>query len=176
MMNATTMRGTAPCAVAPPGGRMRPQREGSPRSGGGGTLFTSGRDARTTRGSSRLGASLISALIALTVIAVCSALLLQTSLMGSMLRNRVGTRARALAACQTEMESLRAAGMSSLPAFGVHAFDTGTASLHGQTTVAPGPADGTRTVTVTVSWQPAQRLPAGRVELATIFSARGLTP
>jgi type II secretory pathway pseudopilin PulG len=122
------------------------------------------------------GATLVSALLALTIVAVCAGLLLQTCLMGSMLRQRVGIRAEALALCQSQMESLRAGGMHALPGVGAHAFATGGAALRGQTTVAPGPADNTRLVTVTVTWQPAPQRPAGRVELATVFAARGLSP
>ena len=124
----------------------------------------------------RLGATLISALLALTITAVCAGLLLQTCLMGSALRNRLTTRTQAFAACQSQLEQLRARGYHALPSLGRSSFDTGSARLTGATVVAVGPIADTRQVAVTVSWQPGEALPAGQVSLSTIMAARGLSP
>ena len=123
--------------------------------------------------SNRSGGTLISTLLALTIAAVCAGFVLQTYLMSTLLRERLQMRANAFVICQSQMERLRAGGYHGLPG---GTTTTGIARYRVTTQVQPGTTAGTRQVTVSVAWEPGQRCPAGRVQLCSTFSARGISP
>jgi hypothetical protein len=86
-------------------------------------------------------------------------------------------RAEAFAACQGQVEALRAGGYGALPASGTHQFHvTSSFGARGETVVTAGPVANSRTVTVRVLWPIADGDPAGQVALSTILAARGLKP
>lgn len=127
--------------------------------------------------SRRVGASLISTVVALGLTAVCLTLVVHAALQGERFSTSQQHRAAAFAACQGQMEALRAGGYSALPSLGRHAFQIEAAfAARGETVVATGPVADTRTVTVRVRWPLVEDHPAGQVELSTVLAARGLSP
>jgi len=125
----------------------------------------------------RRGASLISTVVALGLTAVCLTLVVHAALQGERFSTAQQHRAEAFAACQGQMEALRAGGYSTLPSLGTHAFQIASAfAARGETVVAAGPVSDTRTVTVRVRWPLAEGHPAGQVELSTVLAVRGLSP
>ena len=83
-----------------------------------------GEGARTT-GSARRGATLISVLASMAIIAICLTLVLQAYLHGGRFVELQQRRSRAAMACQAQIETARARGYAALPAPGEHTFDAG---------------------------------------------------
>lgn len=124
----------------------------------------------------RRGATLASTLVAMFLITICLTMLLQAYVHGSRARQVQAQRTVALAACQERIEMLRVGSYAALPAPGEDSFPVQTdASLQGTVRVAPGPVAASKEVTVTVQWPGDERMPAGRVSLSTIISARGMS-
>jgi len=125
----------------------------------------------------RCGATLVSTVAALGLTAVCLTLVVHAAVQGQRFATTQQHRAEAFAACQGQMEALRAGGYSNLPAAGMHAFHvTSVFAAQGETIIAAGPVAGSKTVTVRVLWPLAEGDPAGQVELSTVMAARGLAP
>lgn len=125
----------------------------------------------------RLGSTLVSSLIAMTVVAMCLVVVLQAYLHGSRFVAGQTRRAQASAACRQQIETARAGGYANLPAVGRHPFPVGDVpEPSGQLTVAEGPFAGSRIVTAQVTWPAGERTSAGNVELTTVITARGISP
>ena len=124
----------------------------------------------------RRGASLVSVIVCMGVVGMALAMGLRGYYQGSRFVALEAQRTRAAAACQWRLESLRAGGYRALPAVGEHEFTSPTPGddIAGTLVVEPGPAANCRRLTVRVSWPADERLPAGKVELVTIMSARGV--
>ncbi len=123
----------------------------------------------------RTGATLISVLVSIGIIAMCLTLALQAYLGGSRFVALESQRARAVAACQMQIERARANGYDRLPAPGEHGFEVGReVQGEGQLIVAPGSVSNSRVITARVSWPAGERRPGGSVELVTIMTARGV--
>lgn len=128
----------------------------------------------STRRHLSRGSTLVGALLALTFVAVTLAILLQGYGQGRRLVAAQQRRAVALALCQQRLELLRAGGYAGLPSGDRVLPAPGLAGGELRLTMAPGPVPESRAVTVAAVWPAEERAPAGRLELATIFSARGL--
>lgn len=125
---------------------------------------------------SRQGATLVSAVVAMFIITLCLTMALQAYVHGSRARLIQARRTVALAACQEQIETLRARGYASLSGVGEHSFAVPTDNaLQGRARVARGPVGESKQVTITVQWPESERLPAGQVSLSTIISARGVS-
>lgn len=125
----------------------------------------------------RRGASLVSTVAALGLTAMCLTLVVHAAVQGERFATSQQHRAEAFAACQAQMETLRAGGYRKLPAVGVHPFDvSSTIAAHGAVVIAAGPVPDSRMVTARVNWPIAEGDPAGQVELTTVMAARGLAP
>jgi hypothetical protein len=123
----------------------------------------------------RAGATLISVLVAMAIIAMCLTMALQAYVGGSRFVALESQRAEALAACQMQIESARAQGYRRLPEAGEHGFEVGPGVAgEGRIVVAPGPISESRRVTARVSWPAGERMPAGSLELVTIMTPRGI--
>ncbi|MGC9318754.1 MAG: type II secretion system protein [Armatimonadota bacterium] len=122
----------------------------------------------------RGGATLISVLAAMAIIAICLVLVLQAYVHGGRFVALQQRRAQAAAACQLQIERARAGGYRALPSSGEHPFDAGQEPLQGTLAVESGEQPSSRTVTARVSWPEDDRSPAGAVELTTIMTPRGI--
>ncbi len=118
------------------------------------------------------GATLISVIVAMGIVAMTMTLALRAHYQGSRFVALEQQRTVAAAECHAQLERARARGFGSLPAIGEHPF----ASQAGEGTliIEPGPVDGSRRLTARLSWPGHANLPAGSVELDTIMSARGV--
>lgn len=129
------------------------------------------------RNNGQRGATLISTLVALAIITLCLTMFLQAYVHGSRFVAIEARRTQAIAACQEQVELARARGYAGLPAIGSHTFGpAGEAPLQGEVVVADGPVAGSKQVTARVSWAAGEEVPAGKVELVTVMSARGISP
>lgn len=125
--------------------------------------------------SRRGGATLVSAMVALGLVVLCLTMMLQTFVQGSRAQRVQTHRTVALAACQEQMESLRARGYGAVPGLGEHNFAVqADPALRGTIHVEPGPVSGSKQVTAVVHWPEGEQVPAGQVTLSTILSARGV--
>lgn len=131
-----------------------------------------GEGARTT-GSARRGATLISVLASMAIIAICLTLVLQAYLHGGRFVELQQRRSRAAMACQAQIETARARGYAALPAPGEHTFDAGE-GLEGTLVIEAGPQESSRTVTARVRWPGDHAAPGGHVELVTIMVPGGI--
>lgn len=119
----------------------------------------------------RAGTTLISVVVAMTLIAMCLTLVVQGYVQGSRAHLAQQRRLAALGACQEQIERLRAGG--GLPA-GERDFSVpGHAPVQGTLRVEAGPVAGTRQVTAAARWEADDRQPAGQVTLVTIVPAGG---
>ena len=126
--------------------------------------------------NSRRGTSLLSAVVSMGIIAACLVMVLQTYVQGRRFVAVQACRLQAGAAAQEQIERARAAGYSRLTV-GERGFGVADApNLRGALSVTPGPTAGSKAVTARVTWPADERLPAGQLEMATIITARGLTP
>jgi type II secretory pathway pseudopilin PulG len=136
---------------------------------------TPGRTMRTPRMTRsalqppRGGATLVSVLAAMAIIAICLTLVLQAYLHGGRFVELQQRRSRAALACQAQIEQARARGYSALPQPGEHAFDAGE-DLQGTLVIETGPRENSRTVTARVHWPEDDAAPGGDVELVTIMA------
>lgn len=125
----------------------------------------------------RAGATLISALIAMTIIATCLVAVLQAYMHGSRFVSAQEHRARASAACRQQIEAARAGGFASLPPVGRHLFPIADEpEPSGQLIVTDGPFPGSRVLTAQATWPTSDRMGAGQVELSAVVTARGISP
>ena len=125
--------------------------------------------------NSRRGATLVSVVVAMFIITLCLTMALQGYVQGSRARLVQARRTVALAACQEQIETLRARGYAALPGVGEHSFPAyAETPLERKMRVAAGPVAGSKEIIVTVRWPRDERIPAGQVTLSTIVSARGI--
>ena len=125
----------------------------------------------------RAGATLVSALVAMTILATCLAGVLQAYLHGSRFVVTQEHRAQASAACRQQIETARAQGFARLPAPGRQPFRIGDEpEPAGQLIVAEGPFPGSRILTAEVAWPTGDRMGAGQVELSAVITAKGISP
>ncbi len=123
------------------------------------------------------GATLLSTIVAMAIIALCLTMVLQAYIHGSRFVALQARRIQATAICQAQIELARARGYAALPAPGQHTFRAGDeVATVGGLIVERGPIAGSKQVTARVSWPANERLPAGQVELITIMAARGISP
>ena len=125
---------------------------------------------------SRRGATLLSTAIALALAAMSLAMALQIFGLGTRARIAQAHRAAAIAACQAQIESLRANGYARLPAGKVDFRSPDDPAVLGQLTVEPGPQPDTRQVTALAFWPNEERAPGGQATLTAVVAARGLSP
>jgi hypothetical protein len=125
---------------------------------------------------SRRAATLLSTVISLALAAMALAMALQIFGLGTRARIAQGHRAAALAACQAQIESLRAGGYARLPAGTIDFRSPDDPAVLGQLTVAAGPRADTRQVTALAFWPNEERAPGGQATLTAVFAARGLSP
>jgi type II secretory pathway pseudopilin PulG len=116
------------------------------------------------------GSSLISAVVAMAMVATCLVMVVRTYVTSRRYVAVQTQRMEAFAQCQQQIERLRAGGYRALPAEGEHAFGS-----DGQLVIAPGPVADSRLVTARAVW-PATGAPPGRMELTTVICARGCSP
>ncbi|MGI5820157.1 MAG: type II secretion system protein [Armatimonadota bacterium] len=121
----------------------------------------------------RRGATLISVLAAMAIIAICLTLVLQAYLHGGRFVELQQRRSQAAAACQAQIEQARARGYAALPEPGEHAFAAGE-GLAGTLVIEVGPREDACTVTARVRWARDDAAPGGDVELVTIMTPRGI--
>jgi len=131
---------------------------------------------RPVRGTRR-GLSLLSSLLALTILAAAMAVVLETYLVGAKTL-RVTTQRDAVAlTLEGQLEKLRAAGYSKLPALGTYPIPPGALpvieSIRGEIAVKPGPARATREVTASAAWGPRAK---HREQLTIVLAQRGMNP
>lgn len=119
------------------------------------------------------GATLISVLAAMAIIAICLTLVLQAYLQGGRFVEMQQRRSHAALACQAQIEQARSRGYAALPATGSHAFDAGE-GLEGTLVIEAGPQENSRTVTARARWAGDHAAPDGSVELVTIMTPRGI--
>jgi type II secretory pathway pseudopilin PulG len=117
----------------------------------------------------RRGATLISVLASMAIIAICLTLVLQAYMHGGRFVELQQRRSDAAMACQARIERARAQGYAALPAVGEHAFDAGE-GLDGTLVIEVGPQENSRTVTARVRWEKDSAAPGGDVELVTIMT------
>ena len=117
----------------------------------------------------RRGATLVSVLAAMAIIAICLTLVLQAYLHGGRFVEMQQRRSAAALACQTQIEQARARGYAALPAPGEHGFDAGD-GLEGTLVIEAGPQENSRTVTARVRWPADSAAPGGDVEFVTIMT------
>lgn len=169
-------RGPTTAVLPPrPAGRAvvcAPQGEGGPTPSGASGSGEAAVRAPTT-GSPRRGATLISVLAAMAMIAICLTLVLQAYLHGGRFVELQQRRSRAAMACQAQIETARARGYAALPEPGEHAFDAGE-GLEGTLVIEAGPQENSRTVTARVRWERDDAAPGGDVELVTIMTPGGI--
>ena len=119
----------------------------------------------------RRGATLISVIVAMSIVTMTMTLALRAHYQGSRFVALETQRTVAAAECQAQLEQTRARGWARLPGVGEHEFVSQAGE--GLLTIAAGPVAGSRSITARVSWPRRDDIPAGSVELATIMSARG---
>lgn len=121
------------------------------------------------------GATLASVTVSLLLIAICLTMFTQAYVHGSRAQRIQARRTVALAIAQEQIETLRARGYGALPTIGRHTVRTPAhKALRGSMRIQAGPVAASREVTVTVHWPRDERMPAGKVSLSTVISARGV--
>jgi len=127
------------------------------------------------RRGAKPGATLASVTVALLLITFSLTMLVQAYVHGSRAQRVQARRTVALGAAQEQIETARARGYAALPGIGEHTVAIPAhESLRGTMRVQAAPVPGSRQVTVTVRWPRDERMPAGKVSLSTVISARGV--
>lgn len=126
---------------------------------------------------SRRGTTILSVIFAMGLIGLCLTMVLRAYVQGRRYEATRQLRVVALGACQQQIELMRSRGYARLPAIGHMGFSVpGQETMKGELQIAAGPVSGSKQVTAQVTWPAAADMPAGRVELATILTSRGLSP
>ncbi|MFO7945533.1 MAG: hypothetical protein R6V19_01775 [Armatimonadota bacterium] len=125
----------------------------------------------------RRGATLISTIVAVGLLAATMAAMVHIYQISHLAVETSDYRLEALMAAESSIERMTTRGYTALPEPGSYPLEDALENLphsEGQVEVAEGPADGTKTVTVTVRWQTRDERPVSQVQLTRIFAERGM--